>query len=243
MIGIYKITSPTNRVYIGQSVDIEKRIKRYKGLHCKNQPILYNSFIKYGFENHIIEVKEECDITLLNIRERYWQDLYSVLDNNGLNCRLTGTKDKSGKNSQESIEKMRQGNLGKKISDEHKEKISIKLKGRKLSPEHIEKVRQSNTGRKRTSEHIEKVRQAKIGTKASDETKAKMRQAQLGRKHGEESLYKMSQSQLGKKISEEHKESIRKTLKGRKNTPEQMIKWKESMLKNKLIKNQLTFQI
>lgn len=30
MIGIYKITSPSNRIYIGQSIDIEARWKSYK---------------------------------------------------------------------------------------------------------------------------------------------------------------------------------------------------------------------
>lgn len=35
MIGIYKITSPTGKIYIGQSKNIPDRIKRYKGLRCK----------------------------------------------------------------------------------------------------------------------------------------------------------------------------------------------------------------
>jgi len=29
-IGIYKITSPSNKIYIGQSINIERRIKQYK---------------------------------------------------------------------------------------------------------------------------------------------------------------------------------------------------------------------
>ena len=29
MIGIYKITSPTNKIYIGQSINVENRIKTY----------------------------------------------------------------------------------------------------------------------------------------------------------------------------------------------------------------------
>jgi len=34
MIGVYKITSPTGKVYIGSSIDIEKRIKHYKSVGC-----------------------------------------------------------------------------------------------------------------------------------------------------------------------------------------------------------------
>jgi len=36
MIGIYKITSPSNKVYIGQSINIEKRFKSYKRYDCKH---------------------------------------------------------------------------------------------------------------------------------------------------------------------------------------------------------------
>ena len=52
MIGIYKITSPTNKIYIGQSIDIENRFTKYKSLDCKNQVRLYNSLKKYGFDKH-----------------------------------------------------------------------------------------------------------------------------------------------------------------------------------------------
>jgi len=45
MVGIYKITSPSGKIYIGQSINIEKTWKyRYKNLNaCKRQTILYNS--------------------------------------------------------------------------------------------------------------------------------------------------------------------------------------------------------
>ena len=37
VVGIYKITSPSGKIYIGQSIDIQKRFKHYKQLHnCKN---------------------------------------------------------------------------------------------------------------------------------------------------------------------------------------------------------------
>ena len=41
------------------------------------------------------EIIEQCILTQLNERERYWQDYYDVLGINGLNCKLTETKDKS----------------------------------------------------------------------------------------------------------------------------------------------------
>jgi group I intron endonuclease len=114
MIGIYKITSPSGKVYIGQTIDIDKRFKTYKGLHCENQTKLYNSLVKYGFSEHIFEIVEQCTIEELNTRERYWQDQYSVLSENGLNCILTETDSKSGKQSEASIER-RVGKIEKPV--------------------------------------------------------------------------------------------------------------------------------
>lgn len=56
MIGIYKITNPNGKIYIGQSTNIDKRFYRYKRLECKGQIKLYNSLKKYGWDAHIIEI-------------------------------------------------------------------------------------------------------------------------------------------------------------------------------------------
>lgn len=135
MIGIYKIISPSKKVYIGQSIDIEKRFNSYsKFHHCKNQIKLYNSFKKYGVENHKFEIICECSESELNNLERYYQDLYSVLKT-GLNCLLTKSNDRNGKMSDESKKKMSIkliGNtrtLGLKRSEKQKQSISNRMKG------------------------------------------------------------------------------------------------------------------
>lgn len=95
--GIYKITSPSNKIYIGQSNDIRRRLLTYyepKG--GKSQLRLKSSFEKYGLDEHFAEIIEECDESLLNTRERYWQDFYNTSSVKGLNCKLTKTIDKSG---------------------------------------------------------------------------------------------------------------------------------------------------
>jgi hypothetical protein len=105
MIGIYKITNPTGKVYIGQSTNIERRRVEYSNKNkSKGQVVLYRSLMKYGFSSHIFEVVEECTAENLNVRERYWQEYYNVLQE-GLNCRLTGTEDRSGVFSKESLRK------------------------------------------------------------------------------------------------------------------------------------------
>jgi group I intron endonuclease len=100
IIGIYKITSPSGKIYIGQSINIHLRWERdYYTLQCKGQPKLYNSLKKYGYEYHTFEIIEECLIEYLNTKERYWQDKFSVLSGNGLNLKLTSTNDRAGKHS------------------------------------------------------------------------------------------------------------------------------------------------
>ena len=130
MIGIYKIISPNKNIYIGQSINIEKRFSDYKKLNnCKKQTALYRSFLKYGVEKHLFEIICECKISELNHKERYYQDLYSAIGKNGLNCRLTASNDRSGKLSEETKQKLSNSKKGKKKSEEFKLNKSIKSKG------------------------------------------------------------------------------------------------------------------
>ena len=129
MVGIYKITNPSGKIYIGQSINIEKRFNQYKKLRCKSQIILYRSLLKYTFQNHIFEIIEECDIELLNERERYWQDYYNVLEN-GLNCKTTSFESKTGNLSKETKNKIRYKAIGRKASEETKIKMSLSRKGK-----------------------------------------------------------------------------------------------------------------
>jgi hypothetical protein len=74
MIGIYKILSPSGKIYIGQSINMEKRKSQYIKLNksCIG-PKLYNSLIKYGWESHIYEILEECPVEYLNEREIFYK--------------------------------------------------------------------------------------------------------------------------------------------------------------------------
>ena len=93
--GIYKITSPSGKIYIGQSIDIDTRWSQYKIISkSSGQKRLRNSFKSYGRENHIFEIIEECEEIDLNCRERYWQDFYDVTGENGLNIVLVQCEDK-----------------------------------------------------------------------------------------------------------------------------------------------------
>ena len=168
MVGIYKITSPTKKVYIGQSNNIEKRFKTYKGLHCKTQTILYSSFLKYGINKHKFEILCECNIDELNDKERYYQDVFSVIGKNGLNCKLTKTNDRNGSHSEETKLKIGLGNKGKTHSEETRKKISLGNKGKFVSEETRQKSSKYNTGNKHN-----------LGRKHSKETKIKISEANM----------------------------------------------------------------
>lgn len=103
--GIYKITSPSGRVYIGQTDNFKRRIKEYERLECKSQTRLFYSLSKYGFKNHQFDIIEYCSEEDLNCSERFWQDEFEVIGKNGLNCILQECGEKRRIYSDESRKK------------------------------------------------------------------------------------------------------------------------------------------
>lgn len=83
---IYKITNPQGKVYVGQTVDFNRRLSEYKRLDCDEQPALYNSFVKYGFDKHVVQILES-DISKENLNklEIFYIEKEDSL-RNGLNC-------------------------------------------------------------------------------------------------------------------------------------------------------------
>ena len=87
--GIYKITNQINgKCYIGQSVNIEKRWKQ----HCQQafsvNSICYDSYFyrsirKYGLENFIFEILEECLKEQLNDKQSSYEQIKKRLSSFG----------------------------------------------------------------------------------------------------------------------------------------------------------------
>lgn len=78
MIGIYKITNKiNNKAYIGLSIDIEHRKKtHFKRAYNKNDKeydkALYRAIRKYGTENFVFEILEECKKEELYNKEKFY---------------------------------------------------------------------------------------------------------------------------------------------------------------------------
>lgn len=164
MIGIYKITSPSGKVYIGQSINIEKRLNQYKTNLPKRQTKLLRSFKKHGTNSHLFEIVATCIKEDLNKLERHYQDLFNCTSINGLNCRLTKSDDKSGQLSAITKNKISLAHIGKIKTKEHSEKIRLKNIGR--TPH--------NKGKKTPTHIVKKLSDSHLGLKLSEKTKLKM---------------------------------------------------------------------
>ena len=90
---IYKITSPSKKLYVGQT---RRKVpeKRWKE-HCQESLsgktyALSNAIRKYGAENMTFEAIEECRDDMLNEREHFWIEQLNSLRPNGYNLRSGG---------------------------------------------------------------------------------------------------------------------------------------------------------
>lgn len=151
--GIYKISCLiNNKVYIGSSFDIGKRIQTHFKKLRKNKhinPHLQNAYNLYGENNFEWKILEICDVDKLLDVEQYWMDKTKCYDRNiGFNNCLKADRP-----------------FGYKHTDENKQLMSKLKKGKKTSPETIYKISQSNKGKKRTKEQKEKMSKLKIGNK------------------------------------------------------------------------------
>ena len=162
MVGIYRITNPKDKVYIGQSWDIDKRIKIHfsqskKAARVKfNHYPIYNSLNKYGLDQHKVEVIQELPIDVSQSVMDGYEQLYISLHKDAgfylLNLTEGGN---SGKRSQETKDRMSKSFKGRIISPEQRGRISLKLKGTK-QPLDVKEKRSAilrNLKRKVTDEH------------------------------------------------------------------------------------------
>lgn len=173
--GIYKITSPTGKIYIGQSINIDKRKYHYSDKYGVGQPKIYNSILKYGWENHKFEIICECNEDNLNDLEKYYIKKYDSFNTeHGLNLTEGGQNYKMDGETKLKISNSLKGIIR---SEETKRKISISKKGKipyTTNPEINKKISKSLNGIKRSGETKKKMSKSKTGKIHSCKTKNKI---------------------------------------------------------------------
>lgn len=166
---IYKITNPNGRHYIGQSVDVKSRLAKYKRLLCEQQKALYNSLLKYGFENHSIEIIYEGPASTLNSKEKYYIKKFNSRIE-GLNLTDGGEGTLGRVQTKEEKEKRAESLRGQKRSEKTKKLMSLAAKGKpkilseevlKAKRKHAKMLAEKNKGTKKSPEQIEKCKQTR----------------------------------------------------------------------------------
>ena len=145
---IYKMTSPSGKIYIGQTQCLYKRFQDYR--KPKANEYLMNAILKYGLENITVEILEKnVLLDLLDEREQFYLDTLQPFGNIGYNiCREASTtrgRKRPKEEMQGSIDYMtgRFGELnhfyGKTHSEESKQKQRDAKLGKKQSKETVQK--------------------------------------------------------------------------------------------------------
>ena len=99
MIGIYKITNnKNNKIYIGQSNDIYRRFYEHQTKGASSRIPVDIAIQKYGKDSFSYEVLEECDISELNEKEKFWIKKLNAIEN-GYNCSEGGDQQSIGENN------------------------------------------------------------------------------------------------------------------------------------------------
>lgn len=173
---IYRITSPSGRVYIGKTLNFKARIRSYRhdGTTSK-QPAVYKSFRKYGFDNHKIDIIDQFhgNNSDCNSREMFWIRTYMSNVIRYPNQRGLNLTDGGG------------GTLGYKKSDKERAAMVLRYTGRKQSDE-----------QKRKNSELHKGNKYCLGRKTPQSVRDKMSAIAKGRKMTDLCLMKSREAHI-----------------------------------------------
>jgi len=217
LCGVYIIRNfYDNKIYVGKSVDIEKRLKDHKNKLKKNTHInsyLQNSWNKYGENTFDFEIVDLCKKEELNEREIYYiKEFKSTDENFGYNMTEGGeggdtlSKHPKFEEIQKKIRRNNHTNLGRKSIFKDgvykyvfKENLEYYLKEGWV-------IEGSNKGKLRTQEQKINLSKAFKGRVFSEERKEKLRKRMLGKNN--HNYGKSMSIETRKKISESKKGKI-----------------------------------
>lgn len=175
---IYKLQSPSGKVYIGQTVQPPGDRFRPYIRNVGTNIYFTNALLKYGFSNFHVEVFEVPRFMLNYLEISLIRSLDTTNRIYGYNSREGGSK---GAISEEQKKAISIANKGKIITDESRKRMSESSKGKKASEETKKKLSILNSGEnnpmfgKKGSDH------PKTGKEVSASTREKNRIASSGK--------------------------------------------------------------
>jgi len=181
---IYKLIFPNNKIYIGQTIDFDRRMNEYKNKsnNKKYNIVVYKAIRKYGWDN----VKQEIMFT---VPTEFVNELETVMiaEHNatnkkfGYNILEIGRSTIGFRHSEKTKNRIREQKIGISRSDEIRKKISKSLKGK-----------YSNSDNPMFDVHRFGKDAPFYNKKHTEESKNKIGASSKGRKHSEESKEKQS---------------------------------------------------
>ena len=185
---LYCITNQINgKRYIGQTKkSIEDRFDKhiYDAFGAMRGFAIHAAMRKYGIENFKIKLLSICyNLKDSNHRESYYIKLFKTLSPNGYNLKPGGDNAAMSEETKKKLSDARKGEkhhfFGKHFTDKHKKNLSISRTGvgvgRKMTEEHKRKISEANTGCEITQEHRDKISKTLTGVSQTAERKENIR--------------------------------------------------------------------
>lgn len=184
--GIYMIKrKDTGQMYIGQSVDIERRWRQHirKG---NDKSYIDKAINKHGQDNFILIIIEEVSKKQLNNREQYWINYYNTYKDD-MNYNLTPGGDFNPMKVPEIAQKISKVMSGENNPNYGKTGKNNPFYGKKHSEETKRKMSENHWDCSGENHYL-------YGKHLKQETKKKLSKAMMGRKHSLKSKEKMSKN-------------------------------------------------
>lgn len=216
LIGIiYKYTSPSCKVYIGQTTQEKRRRRTFLNLNKSygGEKIdkARNKYFPQSFTYEVLErykfaTADEARLKL-DDREAYYIKIYDSY-RNGYNMTfggLTTTGMKASEETRKKLSEMRKGRKGTPQTEERKREQSERMKALYADPEWKEKrllIDQSPEHRRKISEKVKGEKNGMYGKKATAEARARMSASRSGEKN----------CRYTKHLGETHRAKVRESM-------------------------------
>lgn len=160
---VYCITNQVNGMrYVGQTRQpLKRRLKDHFAPSKSSKTFIGRAIKKYGKENFSVEVIAVVEVDELNSLEQDYIDKLSTLSPEGYNLTTGGERFDHTEETKRKISKAGKGRpswiKGRKMIEEHKNKISVANTGKKKTEQMIENMRDARPNKKKIVDQNGKV--------------------------------------------------------------------------------------